>query len=148
MISSKAFHTAIVSMIKTALKNLKIEVVSYEADKPIIRPSICIDTEQGERTPLGEQCISVSWDVDLYFYAKNTKRPREEWREVRDALGIAFLGDLEIDDFIIQLTESLEFDAINGVFVGNTTITWVEILPEEDGETMEKLHYNIECTEI
>lgn len=148
MISAKAFHTAIVRMIKTTLKDLKIEVVSYEADKPIIRPSIRIDTEQGERTPLGEQCISVFWNVDLYFYAKDAKRPHEEWRRVRDALGIAFLGDLTIGDFIIPFTEPLEFDTMNGVLVGSTTISWTEILPEEDGEIMGKLHYNIECTEI
>lgn len=135
----KEIRTALEDLILPLVEGVKI--LRSDVPKPAVRPSFKIDV-----LPVsgGAACAGArerELDVDIWYYPRDSARPRDEIDEVIYKLLGALDGGFAAGGVWLLPDEEAVCHADKDVLVIQFSVSWVESAGE-DGEPMETLRYD------
>ena len=72
------------------------ELSAEDLSRPILRPALKIDLEEGRETAAAEDLVEVEITFRIYFYARDHRRPKLDNLAMRQALGLAFRDGIPV----------------------------------------------------
>ena len=117
------------------------KVIRTDVPKPVVRPSVKIDVLPVSGGSACEGMREYEADIDIWYYPKDARQPRDECDVVAEKL-LAALGDgFAAGGIWLPLEEDISVDTSQGVLVCQLSVSWIETAAET-GEPMETLTYN------
>ncbi|WP_066452678.1 phage tail terminator family protein [Anaerotruncus rubiinfantis] len=127
-------NLAVNERIKSAKKGGAFEnvpLIDQDVEEPIERPSIKVETGDGNGGKFNGCCLERTVTVRIYFFAKNRQRPKPENTEMRELLENAFMDDLFVGSGAIPIDE-VQSVVTDGVLICSFDLYRVELLPDTD----------------
>ena len=115
------------------------ELSAEDLSRPILRPALKIDLEEGRETAAAEDLVEVEITFRIYFYARDHRRPKLDNLAMRQALGLAFRDGIPVGEDVIPIDEGLSFTVTDGVLTAALELR-LDLEPETpEGDLMETL---------
>ena len=115
------------------------ELSAEDLSRPILRPALKIDLEEGREAAAVEDLVEVEITFRIYFYARDHRRPKLDNLAMRQALGLAFRDGIPVGEDVIPIDEGLSFTVTDGVLTAALELR-LDLEPETpEGELMETL---------
>ena len=123
------------------------ELSAEDLSRPILRPALKIDLEEGRETAAAEDLVEVEITFRIYFYARDHRRPKLDNLAMRQALSDAFRGGIPVGEDTVPMDEGLSFTVADGVLTASMGLALDQLYTpgdEEAAERMEELRQNLE----
>ena len=135
----KEIRKALTDLVRGQLPGVPVQ--RSDENKPVMRPSVKIDV-----LPVGSGAACAGarereLDVDIWYYPRDSARPRDEIDEVLYKLLGALDGGFAAGGVWLLPDEEAVCHADKDVLVIQFSVSWVESAGE-DGEPMETLRYD------
>lgn len=115
------------------------ELSAEDLSRPILRPALKIDLEEGREAAAVEDRVEVEVTFRIYFFARDRSRPKLDNLAMRQALGRAFRDGVPVGEDVVPIDEGLLFTVTDGVLEAALDLR-LDLEPETpEGDLMETL---------
>ena len=134
-------NRAVCAQVKAAslASGIGAELVAEDVSRPIIRPSIKVELEDGTDAALSMRASEQKVTFRIYFFARDRHRPKLDNLAMREALSGLFRSGLDTAEGTVPIDDGISFTVADGVLTATLDLLLEQETPESE-ELMDTLN--------
>lgn len=134
-------NRAVCAQVKAAslASGIGAELVAEDVSRPIIRPSIKVELEDGTDAALSMRASEQKVTFRIYFFARDRHRPKLDNLAMREALSDLFRSGLDTAEGTVPIDDGISFTVADGVLTATLDLLLEQETPESE-ELMDTLN--------